>query len=237
MTKLHYIIGIGLIATFLLVAYISKPTKIIEEEASISSLEEVDKLFESDPDAFKAASGIPVSEYVENVDSPTLFTVEDFQSADAGAQDWITYSDLIANGTSECSISTDESAENKVGKLECNLTNVFPYPFGGAQIKPEKLKSFNELNTLKGVRFKAKGSDAIILLQVLTSEVSDNNDFGKGLILNPEWHQYEVPFESLKQQPWGAKKTWKKEKITGVGFHFSAVAGSYEVLFDDVEFY
>jgi hypothetical protein len=171
-------------------------------------------------------------------------TFADFEAGKAecvSGTEWTTYSDKSAGGTSTAwlqMVPGGAPGSTKALRLEGTVTPDFQYGYAGARALINPDGTPRDLSRYQGVRFWVRGNEDVYKLQIIKASVSGFNDFQKPFLAPAKWTLVEVPFEALRQPPWGHQTPWSSRDIRGVGIHTAdGLLGEYFVEIDQIEFY
>ena len=149
---------------------------------------------------------------------------------------WHIYTDSGASGDSEATFEV--LAEHQL-KLKGKFGKQFAYPFFGLRSFFNAGGTPVDLSAYKGIRLKTKG-DYSFTVQVLTSTVTDGNEFSIDINASEKWHIVDIPFERATQSPYfGKQVSFSASKIRGLGIHVKGFPGakSSAILIDEIGFY
>jgi hypothetical protein len=142
----------------------------------------------------------------------------------ANAQEfrWYTYTDNNDRGTS--TIAMAETAEKISGRdtivrtFSGRVTTNYVYGYAGVSLIPADEETLQRLKKAKGIIVSVSGGVSNYRLSVVTSLVTDYNDYGMTLTTSEKTADITINFSSppLSQEPWGKRVVFDKSKITGL---------------------
>ncbi|WP_426196690.1 CIA30 family protein [Massilia sp. DWR3-1-1] len=144
-----------------------------------------------------------------------------FAAADIAALQ--TYDDRWAKGDSSITLAP---AGGGVMQISARLGKRFAYPFAGVSMPFQAGGTPVDMRQYKGVRLQVRG-EAVFKVQLLSANVTDNNEFASEVVSEKEWKTISLPFPSFAQSPyWGRAVAWDASALRGVNLHFDGMPGA-----------
>jgi len=136
---------------------------------------------------------------------------------------WSVYDDTANGGSSVINMN---SAMEKIGGKEVHVvtltgkvTTKYQYGFAGVAVDPDEA-TLQALKIGKGISFKTIGDGKQYRVRIETSDITDYDYYGKVFYAPKDSKPKEVvvPYSSLTQEGWGAKKKFNPENIVKISF-------------------
>lgn len=141
------------------------------------------------------------------------------QSVDLTSEEgWYTYDDRAGNGGSSVSkVAIEEEKIDgksvKTATMTGSVTTKFQYGFAGFGVKPSE-EAMAKIKKAKGIKFKYMGDGQKYRFRVETADIKDFDVHGKVIVTQKgKVMEATIPFNYLQQEGWGAKVSFKKDKI------------------------
>ena len=199
----------GFEASFILLA--NNPLKDISNLSKISSVYKSGKLVNRNDLIVKNAEISPQGEkcHVQTeIANKAMTVIDDFK----GELKWQPISDQMMGGQSSSQVNSKENeliVETRLGK---------PTGFGawaGTQLMFNKPADASDY---QGIKVTFKGSNIPFGISVYHSEVKDWDHFYTNIQPSSQWQTVKIPFNTLKQFGYGAKKQWSAKSLSGLSF-------------------
>lgn len=135
---------------------------------------------------------------------------------------WSSYDDSASGGTSkitkQAAMETINGKEALAITITGMVTTKYQYGFIGVAANPS-LATLTFMKTAKGITFMAVGDGQKYRVKIETSDITDFDMYGKEFTA-PKGKAVAVtiPFSTLAQEGWGAKKKFDPAKITQISF-------------------
>lgn len=157
--------------------------------------------------------------------APDKFVVTRFatqQDVDA----WQKYTDVWAKGDSTIAVALRTEGGDVSVHIRPKFGDKFGYPFVGIRKFLIAGGQPVDMSAFKGLKIRIKG-EATVKIQLLTSAVTDFNEFSSEVVGDKEWQWVTLPFERFAQSPYfGRRVPWSSAHLRGVQLHFEGVPGA-----------
>jgi len=168
--------------------------------------------------------------------------VERFERSDEKnelGQAWRNYADTAAEGGSRITTRRVEEDGNHFLRLEVTFGNAAQYPFAGAGTLLNEGGQPRDMSDYTGIKLRTR-SDGSYTIHLMTTPVTDHNEFSATVSRRGRWSEVEIPFNRFKQNRWWGKQVeFDLTQVTGISIHIPGAHNAPPVVVevDDIQFY